>query len=190
MSLHSPINELTKIYVIADSRGNGQSETQASTVVGIVSDHDVLTVFTSQEILHDYTKAYFWKGPIQPVAYALDPLRLANVVAQLEATRGLRSLVFDPSAVCDGRWTEPQIRIPARAYLCYIVGLMEGAGETFAEGKKKVEEHFSGPEGRGMLLAWVAAQEKEVTANAQAQYEEWVLEDDPWSDEPYVPTGS
>ena len=73
---------------------------------------------------------------------------------------------------------EPQIRIPARAYLRYIVGLMGGADETYAEGKRKVKEHFSGLEGRGMLLAWVAAQEKEVTANAQAQYEEWILEDD------------
>jgi len=178
MAFHSLTNEPTEIYVIADAGGNGEPETQASTVVGIVSDHDVLTVFTSQEILHDYTKAYFWKGPIQPVAYALDPLRLANVVVQLEATTGLRSLVFDPSAVCDGWWTEPQIRIPARAYLRYIVGLMDGAGETYAEGKKKVEEHFSGPKGREMLLAWVAAQEREVTANAQARYEEWVLEDD------------
>ena len=178
MSVHSPISELTEIYVIADAGGNEEPETLASTVVGIVTDHDVLTVFTSQEILHDYTKAYFWKGPIQPVAYALDPLSLANVVVHLEATSGLRSLVFNPSAVCDGRWTEPQIRIPARAYLRYIVGLMGGADETYAEGKRKVEEHFSGPKGRGMLLAWVAAQEKEVTANAQAWYEEWVLEDD------------
>ena len=179
MSLHSPMKEPTEIYVIADAGGNGEAETRASTVVGIVTDHDVLTVFTSQEILHDYTKAYFWKGPIQPVAYALDPLSLANVVVHLEATSGLRSLVFDPSAVCDGRWTEPQIRIPARAYLRYIVGLMGGADETYAEGKRKVEEHFSDPKGRGMLLAWVAAQEKEVTANLQARYEEWVLEDNP-----------
>ena len=179
MSLHLPMKEPTEIYVIADAGGNGEPETQASTVVKIVFDHDALTVFTSQEILHDYTRAYFWRGPIQPVAYALDPLRLANVVAQLEATRGLRSLVFDPSAVCDGRWTEPQIRIPARAYLRYIVGLLDGAGETYAEGKRQVEEHFSGPKGRGMLLAWVAAQENEVTANAQARYEEWVLEDYP-----------
>jgi hypothetical protein len=178
MSLHSLTDEPTEIYVIADAGGNGEAETRASTVVGIVTDHDVLTVFTSQEILHDYTKAYFWKGPIQPVAYPLDPLRLASVVAQHEATSGLRSLVFNPSAVCDGRWTEPQIRIPARAYLRYIAGLMGGADETYAEGKRKVEEHFSGPKGRGMLLAWVAAQEKEVTANAQAWYEEWVLEDD------------
>jgi hypothetical protein len=190
MSLHSPMKEPTEIYVIADAGGNGEAETQASTVVGIVSDHDALTVFTSQEILRNYPKAYFWNGPIQPVAYALDPLRLANVVAQLETTRGLRSLVFDPSAVCDGRWMEPQIRIPARAYLRYIVELMDGAGETYAEGKRKVEEHFSGPKGRERLLAWVAAQEKEVTANAQARYEEWVFEDDPWSDEPYVPTES
>jgi hypothetical protein len=92
MSLHSPMKEPTEIYVIADAGGNGEAETQASTVVGIVSDHDALTVFTSQEILRNYTKAYFWNGPIQPVAYALDPLRLANVVAQLETTRGLRSL--------------------------------------------------------------------------------------------------
>ena len=178
MSIHSSMKEPTEIYVIADDGGNGEAETRASTVVGIVSDHDVLTVFTSQEILHDYTRAYFWKGPIQPVAYPLDPLSLANVVVQLEARSGLRSLVFDPSAVCDGRWTEPQIRISARAYLRYIVGLMGGADETYAEGKRKVEEHFSGPKGRGMLLAWVAAQESEVTANAQARYEEWILEDD------------
>ena len=45
---------------------------------------------------------------------------------------------------------------------------MGGADETYAEGKRKVEEHFSGLEGRRMLLAWVASQEKE----------------DPWSDEP------
>jgi hypothetical protein len=160
MSLHSPTNQPTEIYVIADAGGNGEPETRASTVVGIVTDHDVLTVFTSQEIWRDYTRAYYWKGPIQPVVYALDPLKLANVVTQLETTSGLRSLVFDPSAVCDGRWMEPQIRIPARAYLRYIVGLMGGADETYAEGKRKVEEHFSGPEGRGMLLAWVAAQEK------------------------------
>ena len=178
MSLHSAMKEPTEIYVIADAGGNGEAETRASTVVGIVSDHDVLTVFTSQEIWRDYTRAYYWRGPIQPVAYPLDPLRLANVVVQHEASGRLRSLVFNPSAVCDGRWMEPQIRIPARAYLRYIVGLMGGADETYAEGKRKVEEHFSGPKGREMLLAWVAAQEKEVTANAQARYEEWVLEDD------------
>jgi hypothetical protein len=164
--------------VIADAGGNGEAETRASGVAKIVLDHDVLTVFTSQEILRDYTRAYYWRGPIQPVAYPLDPLRLANVVVQHEASGRLRSLVFNPSAVCDGRWMEPQIRIPARAYVRYIVGLMGGADETYAEGKRKVEEHFSGPKGRRMLLAWVAAQEKEVTANAQARYEEWVLEDD------------
>jgi hypothetical protein len=45
------MKEPTEIYVIADAGGNGEAETQASTVVGIVSDHDALTVFTSQEIL-------------------------------------------------------------------------------------------------------------------------------------------
>jgi hypothetical protein len=172
MSIHSLTDEPTEIYVIADAGGNGEAETRASTFAKIVLDHDVLTVFTSQEILRDYTRAYFWRGPIQPVAYPLDPLRLANVVVQHEASGRLRSLVFNPSAVCDGRWMEPQIRIPARAYLRYIVGLMGGADETYAEGKRKVEEHFSGLEGRRMLLAWVASQEKEV------------LEEDPWSDEP------
>lgn len=85
---------------------------------------------------------------------------------------------------------EPQIRIPARAYLRYIVGLMGGAEETFAESKRKVEEHFSGPEGHRRLLAWIVAQEQEVIANNQAVYEERVVEDDLGSEEPYYPTGS
>ena len=105
MSIHSLTDEPTEIYVIADAGGNGEAETRASTFAKIVLDHGVLTVFTSQKILRDYTNAYYWRGPIQPVAYPLDPLRLANVVAQHEATSGLRSLVFTHRPyVTDSGW--------------------------------------------------------------------------------------
>jgi hypothetical protein len=114
----------------------------------------------------------------------MDPLGLANIVSRLEETSGLRYLVFDPSAVCDGRWSEPQIPIPAKAYLRYVAGLMDGSRGTFAENKAKLDDHCSGPEGREKLLAWCASQEKEVIANARALHEEWVIEDDPWDDEP------
>lgn len=177
--------EPTEVYVIAYARGGEDSRLRTSAFVDIVSMAGVLPVFTLLEPWSDFVKAYFPEGgPLRPVAFALDPLKLANIVSQLQATGGLESLVFDPSAVCDGRWGEPQILIPARAYLRYISALMFSAGETLAEAKTKLDYLFSGPEGRGRLLAWCATQEEEVIANARARHEEWVIEDDPWGDEP------
>jgi len=189
MFLSSPTNEPTEIYVIADAQGNGEEETRESSIVRIIFDRDVLTVFTSPETLRDYTKAYFPEdGPVQPVAYALNPLRLMSVVSQLEDTKDLKYLVFDPSAVCDGRWSEPQIKVPAKAYLRYIAALIDGESGTFEQLAAKLDDHFAGSEGRAKLLAWIIAQEKEVIA--KAAYEAGVLEEDSWSEDPYFPTGS
>lgn len=54
MFLNLPMTAPAEIYVIANAGGNGEAETRASSVVSIVSDHGVLTVFTSPEILHNY----------------------------------------------------------------------------------------------------------------------------------------
>lgn len=177
--------EPTEVYVIAYARGGEDSRLRTSAFADIVSSAGVLPVFTLPEPFYDFVKAYFPEGgPARPVAFALSPLKLANIVSQLQATGGLESLIFDPSAVCDGLWAEPQIPIPARAYLRYISELMDNAGETLAEAKAKLDDHFAGPEGCEKLLVWCASQEKEVIANARARHEEWVIEDDPWGDEP------
>lgn len=177
--------EPIEVYVIANAPGGEGSRLRTSAFVDIVSSAGVLPVFTSEEPFYDFVNAYVPEGgPVRPVAFSLDPLKLANIVSQLQAKGGLESLVFNPSAVRDGRWGEPQIPIPARAYLRFISELIFCAGETFAEAKAKLADLFSGPEGRERLLAWCATQEGAVIANARAWHEEWVIEDHPWDDEP------
>jgi hypothetical protein len=99
---------------------------------------------------------------------------------RLEATAGLEFLIFNPVAAFEGRWVGPEKPISVSAYRRYIIEVAHGVKRLFAEGKTKLGDRASTPEGQDELLVWCALQAEKVSGNARALAEEWENQDDTW----------
>lgn len=167
-------------YLVAHDPSGENRDPRANTDVQVkIYAEDVLPVFTSVESFSWFVRARH-SGPdrIRLVPLETDPIGLAITVERLEATAGLRRLIFDPRISYSGRWLYLQDPVPVGAYRRYIAELARGTKRLFAEGRARLGDEFPDPEERDELLSiWVASQADELDADARARAEEWEIED-------------
>ena len=178
-------------YVIVDAATSRNLDPGANTNVEVMIYADaVLPVFKQRESLLEFARAqHSAQDPFRPTPLEVDPLRLVAMVQDLQATTGLRSLVFDPVIGSLGEWILPEDPWSVSAYCRYMVELARITKRLFAEGRAKLGDEFSSPEELNKAVAvWVALQADKVNADARARMQEWEIEDGSWDENSDIPT--
>ncbi len=170
-------------YVIVDTTENKNLDLHADPGVDVmIYLDDVLPVFTSPQSLWEFVQAWHSEqNPIRATPLEVDPITLATMAEEFEATAGLKWLIFDPRISSRGWWILPKDPISASSYCREIVELARGVKKMFAEGRATLADECSSPEELNKIVAvWVALQAEKVDADARARAKEWEIEDDSW----------
>jgi hypothetical protein len=168
-------------YVIADASIYENSRPQPSTAVAvIIYDEDVLPVFSSRESTQDFIRTHHSvEEPTLPTPFEIDPIKLAVMVGGPQHRH--LSMIFNPVAASQGRWTSAKKPMSVSAYRRYVMELARGVKKLFAEGRKNLEGSGLSPEKREDLLAdWGILQAEKVATDVRARVGEWEIEDGSW----------
>ncbi len=163
-------------YVIVDTTENKNLDLHADPGVDVmIYLDDVLPVFTSPQSLWEFVQAWHSEqNPIRATPLEVDPITLATMAEEFEATAGLKWLVFDPRISSRGWWILPQDPVSVNVYCRYILELALATKELFAEGRARFADECSSTEELDkMVRSWVALQVDK-------------LEDDSWRGEPDI----